>query len=681
MKFYQILILSLLIGFNTYGNELKPGTLWNYNDYIMKGGSKITSFSEAPLLSKRVQAGELPPVEERLPNEPIVVIPWNKVGEYGGHVTWDEYTTGYDHYLRHILNIGLVYHDASEEMGYGSGIGTPSEIKPMVFKEMTPNDDYTQWTVSIHKGMKWSDGVQVTSEDIRFRLEDEQYNKELNPTIPGSVPYLNWGGEIGVDIIDKYSVLLKFNKPMPSLPRFMRLQGWPGHTWWAITPSHFMKKFHKNYTDINDIFGDMQKSGFSKKEDWASYYKSFWITTFADSGAYSNNPKRFDYPVLYPWIMKKGGADGNFTLERNPYFWLVDTNGNQLPYLDELKRRFIPDSELMNTDIIAGKVDVQGQFIKFEDMPLYKENEEKGHYNAIPVRAWQHHLLIAWLNIGCADEKVSAALSQLDFRKALSHAIDRNQVNETMFFGLAEVGQFAPPKGTMHYDDKLTNYAATYDVKEAKSLLAGLGYKDIDGDGFVENPDGSEFLFPLDFYEVTPTAVKGASLFTNYWKAIGINVLAKQYDGGVYWSDLMTHNKVCSAVWWSNGTDASDGAFIGMSISNPSWYNWYRKSVGLAGIWEETVAAKKPPSWAQRAMELHSKRQGVDANKMEELDSELWDLTVKNLHIIGTAENVKNPLILSKSLGNVEYGFNKDYLATTYWEWSWQWYHKDSDRR
>ena len=681
MKKINSIIFSMLISFSVYSSDLKPGTLWNYNDYLKNGGTKISNFSESPILSQRVKSGELPRITERLPDEPIVGIQSNETCKYGGHIICDDYTNNYDHYLRHILNIGLLYHDASEEMGYGSGIGTPAVTKPFVFKSMTPNKDFTEWRISLHKGMKWSDGVEVTSEDIRFRLEDEQYNKDLNSSIPGRPPFLDWGGEIKVQIIDNYSVLVKFKQPMASLPKFMRLQGWPGHTWWALTPSHFMKKFHKKYTNIDEIFADMQKSGFEKKEDWANYYKSFWITTFGDSGAYSNNPKRFEYPVLYPWIWKKGGADGNFTLERNPYFWLVDTDGNQLPYLDELRRRFIPDSELMNTDIIAGKVDVQGQFIKFEDMPLYKENEEKGNYNAIPVRAWQHHLLIAWLNPGCANENVSKALNHLDFRKALSHAINRDQVNEAMFFGLADVGQFAPPKGTYHFKQNLKDYAAKYDVEKAKSLLANLGYKDVNGDGYVENPDGSEFLFPLDFYEVTPTAVKGASLFTNYWKAIGINVLAKQYDGGVYWSDLMPNNKVCSAVWWSNGTDASDGAFIGMSISIPSWYNWYKNVQGKAGMWVDTIPAKAPPDWAKRTLELHSQRMGASDKEMINIDAELWDKTVKNLHIIGTAENVKNPLILSKSLGNVEYGFDKNYLATTYWEWSWQWYHKDSNRR
>ena len=98
-------------------------------------------------------------------------------------------------------------------------------------------------------------------------------------------------------------------------------------------------------------------------------------------------------------------------------------------------------------------------------------------------------------------------------------------------------------------------------------------------------------------------------------------------------------------------------------------------------MWVDTIPAKEPPDWAKRTLELHSQRMGASDKEMINIDAELWDKTVKNLHIIGTAENVKNPLILSKSLGNVEYGFDKNYLATTYWEWSWQWYHKDSNRR
>ena len=72
---------------------------------------------------------------------------------------------------------------------------------------------------------------------------------------------------------------------------------------------------------------------------------------------------------------------------------------------------------------------------------------------------------------------------------------------------------------------------------------------------------------------------------------------------------------------------------------------------------------------------------GVSGEEMFKIDAELWDLTVKNLHIIGTKENVKNSLILGKSFGNVEYGFDKNFLATTHWEWSWQWYNKDLNRK
>ena len=647
---------------------VQPGSLHNLDEYQAMTGNTL-EFNEAPMLADMVAAGDLPPVAERLPENPLVVVPWNEIGEYGGAVRWDEFTVGYDHYFRHILNVQLALRDASPTTYYNAGPAAPDPARPYIFEGWELNDDFTEFTFFLRKGLKWSDGVELTTEDVRFRIEDEVFNEELSPGL-NTRPYI-WGGEpMTMEIIDDYTFKVSFAQPYGAFVQDQLMLSWGGLGRF-LAPSHYFKQFHKDYTDIAEIMPIMEELGFSEEAEWINFYQSIWYGMMGDSGPYMRHPFATDLPVLYPWVMTEIADDGSATLTRNPYFYAVDTAGNQLPYLDNLERQFVADSEIMNLDIIAGNIDVQGQFIKIDDFPLFKENEEAGNYNAIPVRAWQHHTLVYFVNQTHQDPKIRAATSEFNFRKALSIALDRAQINEASARGLGTPGQFAAPAGTPLYDESLTRFAAEYDPEGAMALLDGLGYIDVDGDGFRETPDGEKFVLPFDFYEVTPFAVQGAVLAEEYWEAVGIEVDAKQHDGGQFWN-LQGANEVAAGVWWANGPDFGDGFHIAMRPNAFLWWQWANTN-GEAG--------EEPPEYAKRIREIQDLRLMVGDEERVALDKEGWELAVKNLHTIGTFESGKNPLILSKDLSNVQYGFENDFVAPTYWEWSIQWYYTNPDRR
>ena len=475
---------------------------------------------------------------------------------------------------------------------------------------------------------------------------------------------------MALEVIDEHTVKISFAQPYGAFMQHELLHYNSFQNF--LAPSHFNKQYHKEYTDIAEILPTMEELGFSEAAEWANFYQS--ISGWGGSGnapAIIGHPFAVDQPTLYPWVVAEIADDGSASLTRNPYFYAVDTAGNQLPYLDGLERQFISDSELVNLDIIAGKVDVQGQFIKIDDFPLFKENEEAGNYNAIPVRAVWHHMLVYFVNPTHPDPNIRAAASQFDFRKALSIALDREQIIQATGRGLGAPAQFAPPSGTPLYNEELTNFAAEYDPEGAMALLDGLGYVDVDGDGFRETPDGEKFLLPIDFYEVTPLAVPGTVLAEEYWEAIGIEVDAKQVDGNQFWN-LHGANEVAAGIWWSNGPDFGDTFHISLRSSAPLWYQWLNSN-GESG--------EEPPDYAKRIWEIQGQRLMVGDEERLALDKEGWDLYVKNLHTIGTYEGGKNPLILSKDLGNVQYGFENDFVAPTYWEWAIQWYFTNPDRR
>jgi peptide/nickel transport system substrate-binding protein len=280
--------------------------------------------------------------------------------------------------------------------------------------------------------------------------------------------------------------------------------------------------------------------------------------------------------------------------------------------------------------------------------------------------------LIYWLNPVVEDPKLSAALSELDFRRALSLALDRNQINEAVFLGLGTPAQFAPPRGSALYNEELTNYYAQYDPEQAKQFLENLGYVDVDGDGFREAPDGSDFLLPITFYEVTPVATSGAQMAEQYWEAIGIEVDAKEVEGSAFWQQQGA-NQVAVGIWWANGPDLGDRSFPGQSVNARAWDVW-RTSNGEAGI--------EPPDWVKRIWEIQDERLITPSEEeRQSLDAEGWTLLTQNLTIIGTVEGAMNPLLLNADLGNVQYGFEQDFVPQTFLEFAWQWYFTTPERR
>jgi peptide/nickel transport system substrate-binding protein len=654
--------------------KTKPGSLFNKDEYESLTGVKIEQYNEAPMLADQVKAGKLPPVSERLPKNPIVAVPWNEIGQYGGTLRWDEFTVGYDHYCRHITNVQAALRDASESTYYNAGPSAPDPAKPFLFESWSQNQEATEFVLKIREGMKWSDGTEVTTEDVRFRVEDELMNEELTPQPP---LWLRWNPErkgitTKVEYLDRYTFKLTFAMPYGAfVNQELREVSW-GAVSNFLAPSHFYKKFHKKYTDIKEILPEMEKHGYKTEEEWANFYNAIAYANLGDSGGYYPHLYAKELPVLYPWVVSEIYPDSSVLFVRNPYFYAIDPAGNQLPYIDCLKRQFVSTKEMVNLDIIAGKVDTQGQFIRIDDYPLFKENEAKGSYRAIPVRAWQHHVLIYWVNPAVKDEKLAAAFSQFEFRKALSIALDRNHINQAVFKGLGIPAQFAPPRGTPLYSEELSNFAAEYNPEEAKKLLEDLGYRDVNGDGYREAPDGSEFVIQILYYEVTPAATPGVQLAQKYWGDIGLKVDAKQMEGLTFWQ-YQGANEVAMSVWWANGPDFGDGAFIGMGVNVPMWRQWYNTG-GEKGV--------EPPDWAKRIMRIQEERLIVASDEeRRRLDAEGWELLVKNLIIIGTVEGPKNPLILNSGLGNVEYGFDKNFVAPTYWEWAFQWYYKNPERR
>ena len=312
-------------------------------------------FHEAPQLAELVKAGKLPPVEERIGLDPLVIKPVHEIGTYGG--VWrrgftgpgdtlnaDRATAGTD---------GLVYWDFA---------GT--KVIPNVAKELQINADGTEFTFLLRKGMKWSDGEAFTADDVLFWWNDVQLNKEISP-IPSTLMSIN--GKIGtVEKIDDFTVVFKFPEPYWMFPEVVAGSFSGQSNGATFQCAHYVKQFHAAYTDK----AALEKAALDAKFDnWVNYYKA--------KADWHKNP---DLPVVSPWKCVTPITDTVWSWERNPYSIWVDTEGNQLPYIDEVVLTLAENLEVLNLRAIAGEYDFQARHITLSKLPVLLENQEKGNY-------------------------------------------------------------------------------------------------------------------------------------------------------------------------------------------------------------------------------------------------------------------------------------------------------------
>ncbi len=651
--------------------ELELG-YYNIADFEALVGSPIESFHEAPMLAELVAAGELPPVAERLPNDPLVQIPWESIGEYGGTIRYSEFTIDHDHYTRHFLDTHLLNLQPNDAFHWRSGpyLGV---TQPGIFSDWSTSDDARVFEFTIRDGLRWSDGVLVTTADVEYYVHDVLLNADVTPVMPR---WLRWGSPTNenvttVEILDDRAFQVIFENPYPA---FLYSMIRTAYTTWPnlFRPKHFVSQFHRDYVEIEELLPLMREMGYDSEDDWGTFYGDYVGQAPTDGGIINLGERAIGYPTLAPYVTVSVRETGDWAFERNPYFYMVDPAGNQLPYIDRVQRRYIAESEMVNMDIIAGNTDFQTQFIRIDDYPLYNRNEDAGNYYVMPVKAWQHHLLIYIMNYVPQDEKLRALTEDVRFRQALSMGLDREQIKETIFMGFGEASQFAPPKDSEYYEEGMGEAYAEYDPQAAMALLDEIGLVDTTGDGYRNYADGSVFRLPLEFYVVTPAAIPGVELAERYWQDIGVQVDAREVQGSYFWM-LHGTNEHVATVWWADGPQLLDPHFLGFNVHTPQWRTWHLTN-GADGI--------EPPEWAKQLLRAQDTvESSADADERLEAGKTIWRLQQENLPVIGTVVDPRTPFVYSKDLGNVGIAGEFDFFNTMILDGFTQWYFASEARR
>jgi peptide/nickel transport system substrate-binding protein len=594
------------------------------------------SFKEAPQLGELVKAGKLPPVQERIGQDPLVVKPLREIGKYGG--TWRRGFTGpFDTSNGHraAQNDKLLYWDY-----------TGTKLVPNIARAWEVSPDGKITTLLLRRGMKWSDGQPFTADDFVFWYQDVYQNKDLVPT-PLSVMTIG-GKPIAIEKIDATTIRFVSPEPYYALPTVLAsVWGIGHHARWGrsalggFAPAHYMKQFHPKYASKDELAKKVAELNFDG-----------WVTMFKNRNDACRN---VDLPVVTPWKTTTPLTTPTWILERNPYSVWVDTDGNQLPYIDRIRMTLGENLEVINLRAIAGEYDSQARHIDISKLPVLLENQQKGRYRVYLDPSDQGADVGLFCNQSYdKDPEIAKWLSTREFRIALSHGIDRAQINETFLLGLGQTGSAAPGERTLYYPGpEYKTLHTAYDVKKANEMLDKLGLTKKDGEGYRLRADGKGRLrLALTTYLGFLPFTKIAEMMAEQWKKIGIRGEIQEMERGAATARVQTNeHQIYFETQW--GADNIYGHFPFVFPDNSG------SPMGpLYGLWYASAGAsgKTPPARMRELMDKYRKSFSVKDQERTKMAKEVWKIALDEMWTIPIVSNSpasQGVRVIKTNMGNI----------------------------
>jgi peptide/nickel transport system substrate-binding protein len=577
------------------------------------------TYKEAPQLAAMVKAGKLPPVKQRIGEDPLVIKPVHEIGKYGG--TWRRGFTGPADLWNGVRTASGP--DSLLFMDY-----TGNKIMPNIAKGWEFADGGRTLILRLRRGMKWSDGHPFTADDIMFWFEDIYNNKELVPT--PSVT-MSAGGKPGVvEKVDAYTVRFEFQNPYFLLPEVLAgatplggpaLRGKEGMGGFA--PAHYLKQFHPKYVSSAELSKKVKEAGFDN-----------WVNLFRFKNDWSLNP---DLPTVSPWKTTTPANKPTWVLERNPYSIWVDTAGNQLPYIDRVVMTLAENLEVLNLRAIAGEYDFQERHLDLSKLPVFLENQQRGGYKVHLDPADYGSDMAVFFNMSYeGDPEIVKWFNNRDFRRALSLGIDRDQINETFWLGTGTPGSTVPAE-TNRYNPgpEYRKLWATYDPQKANEMLDKIGLEKKDAQGFRLRTDGKGRLrlelqtlggMFLPFTQI-------GEVIKQQWEMIGVQVDIKEVERSLAFTRSAA-NEVQLCTWVADGSDrlfTYPDFVIPYNVAIASGHGpLYAKWLHSGG-----TQGKEPPAPMREMMEKWEKAFGVPEAEQIKLGKEIWKIAAEEVYIIG----------------------------------------------
>lgn len=608
----------------------------------------------------------LPDVSERIPEEPLVLAPYNEIGSHGGVL--DGLSNATEAGTSDILSLRHV-----NLVRYSDDL---SQLVPDIAKSWSWNDDFTELTISLRKGHRWSDGEPFTAADVEFWFNDLILNTAIYEKTPSAWV---WDGKPAkVEALDETTV--KFTLPVPApglVNRFAISFIQP------FQPKHFLgqylEKYNANAADL------IASQGFADAAEAINFYYGSSDWKDVPSPLLKGHDKAMSLPkavvpTLESHIVIEDSTKGR-RMVANPYFHIVDTAGNQLPYINEINELFVPEKEVRNLKVVNGEVDYKMQNLFLEDFPLYKQNEGQGDYS-VHLTPTVGEAIYYSFNTTDKDETLRAVFNDVRFRQAMSLAIDRAELIDLVYLGQGEPMQATPAEpGTVAFlTDEHTKAFTEFDPAKAKALLDEMGLADSNGDGVRELPNGKPFIIQM-FYANQGGPVKNHELVRGYWNDVGVQLNLREISTDDF--RAKAGNGEFSITTWRDANRAGPTISQDPFMFVPPFGDRWQPGTGFAWAqWKATNGAEgmEPPSDVMRLYELAGefKKFELGTPESNKIGKEVADIHTKNLWKIGLVGKTIQPVVTRNNLGN----FQPFKVATYDYYWALpfrpqQWYFKN----
>lgn len=605
---------------------------------------EVARYAEAPQLAELVAQGKLEPIEDRLPVTPCVCPVMERTGTYGGTIRrgFKGVSDG-NGPAKMLSNFYVFYtHDLA--------------LRPDMAASWEVSADATEYIFHLREGMRWHDGSPFTSKDAMWWWEKRQNNKEITPNLSS-----NWvTGSKKTPMVqtapDDYTVVIQFADPNPLFIYTVAM-----NEMWE--PADYMTQWHTDTAeDKAKIDDEIKAKGLTT-----------WVDLYVDKSSWRTNP---DVPQIAAWYASNSLADELHVCKRNPYYWQVDEDGNQLPYCDELTHRLFETVDVFNMWILNGEIDYQGRHVELSNYTLFRSGEEKGGY--LVHTANNDATQIMCINQTVKKPQLREFLGNANCRKAMSLAINREEIVELIYDGLTTPRQYSPSNASPQYYQKLSDAYIEYDPATANEMLDAEGYTERDAEGYRLYKDKSgPITFTLE--DNSQPFADEMDMISKYLADVGIKMPIKIFERSLVEEHCAANDIDARFTLASRAAlPLVDPAFFigraGDKSFGYAWTLWYNSP--------DNPNAEEPPEdgLAKQMWAIWDKiKVEPDTSKHTAMFHEILDLHYEYLPYIGISGEQPALIIMKKNLKNLPIDFHMPWsnpiqhdgfipLQTFFWE-------------
>jgi peptide/nickel transport system substrate-binding protein len=596
----------------------------------------VPGFSEAPMLAALVQEGKLPPVAERLPETPFLSRS-ETVGKYGGT-------------MRRGMSGPSDWRGPQKVGRQEFTLYTPDvALVPALAESWELSEDATTWTWHLRRGARWSDGTPLTTEAAKYYWDYELANdtvRVLEMPLKRATA-LQTGAKATyptAEYPDEYTLVIRFAHPNPLCAH--RLAPYS-----PLAPGHYLQQFHPDFVEQSKLDEMAKAKGYDT-----------WDKLYNDMSCWWWN---VDLPGYYVWVPKNTVKEELFVMERNPYYWGVDQEGQQLPYIDQVLHRSHETPDVFNMWILNGEIDFQTRNVDIGNYTLFKEGEQAGDYTVATCVGTKHRAFLP--NHTAKEPRLREFLQDRNVRIAMSYAVNREEMNELTYDGAGTPRQYSPLEQSPNYYPKLSNAYVEYDLAKANHLLDEAGYATRDAEGYRLYKDGSGERISIIMLSIDPpgTPVEDSGqMFCKYLADVGVSCTFKYVERSL-WEEWIAANN-WEAAWprWNDRTllpILSPFIFINTQYDHAwgqAWCLWKKNASDPNG--------EEPPAdhWVRRIWSIYDQiTVEPDEAKQNELFTQILDIWHDELPMIGCLGQLPEIVIVHNGLGNFRDGYPIDTLT------------------